>query len=154
MDKRTWIIALSLGALVFVGTAVADTFDPFLKRTRYNPNHADITLGSTSAAGFGVPGEENHRGFILAVDPTAAAHGASADLTVRTPAFSEDHKITLSELGFDIFTPGGFDAFDRGSLCGAGLRFDFENSATGGVYSLNCNQGTHSDLGNGWTRIR
>ena len=152
--KPKSILVIGLAVLVVAGSAIAATFTPKLKGDAYNPTAADITLGAKAMGGVGEPGFGEHQGFVLVVDPQTAADGASADLTVRSDMLKENPKLTLSSLGFDIFTPGGFDTFDRGSLCGAGLRFDFENADTGGVYSLNCNQGTHTDLGNGWTRVR
>jgi hypothetical protein len=152
--QRKFILLFGIAALVAASAALADSFAPFLKHSRYNPNQANITLASHDLGGTGEPGTLERKGFVLVVDPTTAANGASADLTVKNETFAAGNKITLTELGFDIFTPGGFNTFDRGSLCGAGLRFDFENSSTGGVYSLNCNQGVHTDRGNGWTRVR
>ncbi len=151
--KRAAAPLLALALLLVAGAAVAATsLQLTIEHQRSNPNHADITLGSHDLAGIGEVGFSDHRGWVLAVDSQTASHGAYAGLTVALGQLQAPMK--LNELGFDIFTPGGFDTFDRGSLCGTSLRFDFKNSKTGGVYELTCNQGTHTDRGNGWTRVR
>jgi hypothetical protein len=146
------LIAFAFVALVGAGTALAVATKLGI-RAESNSQGAAISNDAGLMKHAGVGGSS---GWVLVVDPTTAANGASADLTVTGKINKQkiDNGVVLTELGFDLYTPLGFDVFDRGSLCGTSTRFDFENSATGGVYSLNCNEGTHTNLGGGWTRVR
>jgi hypothetical protein len=56
----------------------------------------------------------------------------------------EGQSITeLTELNFDV---------QNGGHCGAGAP-RFNVTVDGNIYFLGCTQGTHTDLGNGWTHV-
>lgn len=150
---RVFVVFALLVVVAAAGVALATTTKLSLSAASNNDAAAAISNRSAALRNVGVDGGT---GWVLVVDPASAAQGTSADLTVKGKVYGQhlDGGVVLNELGFDIYTPGGFDVFDRGSLCGTSTRFDFENSATGGVYSLSCDEGTHTDLGGGWTRVR
>lgn len=150
---RRLIAVIALLAAIAAGAAFAATTK--LSIAAASNSDLGVTMGDGTAA---VPhiGVGGGTGWLLVVDTATAARSASADLAVTGKVDGRNLKkgAVVTELGFDIYTPGGVDVFDAGSLCGTSTRLDFENSATGGVYSLNCNEGTHTDLGGGWTRVR
>lgn len=147
------LVLLTVLALAAASTALADSSSNAKIKPQSNSQGASITNDAAALKHAGVQGSS---GWVLVVDPTTAANGASADLTVtgKIGGVKIEKGVVLTELGFDIYTPLGFDTFDRGSLCGTSTRLDFENSKNDGVYSLNCAEGTHTNLGGGWTRIR
>lgn len=72
--------------------------------------------------------------------PTATVASAGADIV--TPLEGGDVSL-LTELNFE---------YENGGHCGAGAP-RFNVVVNGQTYFLGCSSGTHTDLGNGWTRV-
>ncbi len=108
--------------------------DPFV----YDPDRTGIIVSAWEPhTGLADAGGSDHGLVLQKNGPTSTNAAAGAVITGATGA-------TLSELGFDYEATGH---------CGAGSpRF---NVVVGGTrYFFGCIYGTHTDLGNGWTRVR
>ncbi len=78
--------------------------------------------------------------YVLSLQKNAA----TSELVAAGADISGEEGITLTSLGFDYKT---------GTYCGAGApRFNVYTSDTN-YYFFGCEYGTHTDLGNGWTRV-
>lgn len=130
MNKLLSIVAVACVTLLgSAGAAFAqDAFQ--LQPFEYDPDNAcDITAQWQDGA------------IVLAKNcPTAT--NAAAGVDIISPLEGQDIS-NLTELNFDV---------QDGGHCGAGAP-RFNVVVDGQTYFLGCTQGTHTDLGNGWTHV-
>jgi hypothetical protein len=118
-------------ALVVVGSGSAFAQSAFqVVPFEFDPDNAcDLTA-------------EWQNGTLVLAKNCATATNAAAGADIISPLEGQDIS-NLTELNFDVM---------NGGHCGAGAP-RFNVTVDGSTYFLGCTQGTHTDLGNGWTHV-
>jgi hypothetical protein len=133
------------GTAVATWTTVGTTTTPISKDDCKNGGWK--TVGTYRNQGDCVSDAARHRVFSTTFDQVLTLQ-KNASTTFNSAAGASIEGLatsTLTELGFDYKT---------GTYCGAGApRFNVYTTA-GTYYFFGCTYGTHTDLGNGWTRVR
>ena len=146
MSKKTRISVLAaavMGLSFSAGSVLAAGLT--LEAKPYNPGGIDVTVMAAKVNGAGNPGYIDNVGWVLALSETVTyPPGVSADLTVKGIPGTPGYIVLTGPLGFDYLNT---------SYCTTGPRISVETPA-GGSYAFACGAGTHTPLGDNWTRVR